>query len=173
MKKRRHWIKMGFAIVLMLCVSSGAQAVPKRVKPDTAAGTVKIMIGGKSYTYYRTQVGKPVEFRVLGPTPVRILSRHLYREGSKTGRATYRYRVEVDGVLLKTITQKSGASARAFLKDGAKIGGLDKAVVRIPAGNHTVRIVPAKGHAPIALRLYLDSGKKATGRWIPFCPTYI
>lgn len=164
------------ALAIMLCIAAwtptapAAAAASKAVKPLSHAGTAKVRVGQKSVTYYRASAKQPVELSVAGPTPLRILSRHVYGDSAKSARVSYSLRVEIDGVVLKTISLKAGSSARAKLAGGLRIGGLKESVVQIPAGQHAVRIYPTAKGRRVALRLYLDGGKKSAGKWIPFAP---
>lgn len=170
MNSKHRWGVRLLAAALALSVASGAMAASKRIKPDSHGGAVKVLIAKKSYTYYRIDPQKPIEFRVTGPTPVRISSRHLYPAPGVSGRVAYKLRVDIDGVLLKTATLRAGASGSASLKSGARIGGLKETIIRVPAGQHTIRISCSGNEPGAAVRLYLDSGKKSAGRWIPYAP---
>jgi hypothetical protein len=176
MRVERWRVARALALATVFCIGAGAPASPaaaapsKAVKPISHGGTVKVRIGQKTLTYYRSSAKNPVELSVAGPTPLRILSRHIYGDSAKSDRVSYSLRVEIDGVVLKTTSLKAGASGRATLAGGAKIGGLKESIVQIPAGQHAVRIYPTAKGRRIALRLYLDGGTKSAGKWIPFAP---
>lgn len=176
MRIERLRIVRALAPIVMACIVAGGAPVPvgaassKPIKPVSHGGVAKVHIGTKSSTYYRASAKKPVELTVAGPTPLRILSRHIYGDSAKSARVSYSLRVEIDGVVLKTISLKAGGSTRATLSGGAKIGGLKESIVQIPAGQHAVRIYPTAKGRRVALRLFLDGGKKSTGKWIPFAP---
>ncbi len=176
MRIERWRIARALALGIVFCIAAGASASPgtaaptKAIKPVSHGGAVKVRLGQKTLTYYRSSAKKPVELSVAGPTPLRILSRHIYGDSAKSDRVSYSLRVEIDGVVLKTVSLKAGASGRATLAGGAKIGGLKESIVQIPAGQHAVRIYPRGKGRRIAVRLYLDGGTKSTGKWIPFAP---
>ncbi len=171
---RRATAIFGLAILLGIAGAAAdlslAASSSKRLKPASHAGVAKVQIGSKRLVYYRATAKKPIEFGVTGPTPLRILSRYLFPDSVKTGRASYSLRVEIDGVILRTVTLKAGASGSASLAGRARIGSLKESIVQIPAGQHAIRIYPTGKGKVVALRLYPDSGKKATGKWIPFAP---
>ena len=64
---RRVTFLLGVA-ALLVCVSvPEGYAASKRIRPTSHAGSVNILIGGKSSSYHKATKQKPIEFRVKGP----------------------------------------------------------------------------------------------------------
>ncbi len=150
--------------------ANAAKKTSNRIRPTTSAGSVKVLIGKKSGTYFKATKAKPVEFTIRGPATIRIMSRYLFPSPELTKTTSYGFRVEVGTTVLRTVTEKAGISKSAGLVGGAKIGTLEKSIIRFPAGAHRVRIVPVDGAASIAVRVLKGTGKKAAIKWTPFQP---
>jgi hypothetical protein len=167
--RRRATFLIGVAIVLGSLLTIDAPAASKRIKPTAHAGAVKVKIGKKTSGYHKATAEQPVEFRVKGPTKVRLLSRCLFTTPPKD-RITYRIHVEIDGVALPTAVENATVSSDARLADGKPIGTLERTILRIPDGDHKVRLFPEGEDPEVAVRLFLGTGKKSKTTWVSFAP---
>jgi hypothetical protein len=139
-----------------------------RLKPATHAGVVKLRIGKKVSSYYRTTQARPAEYAVQGPVRLQVLSRNLL---AAAGAAPVRLRLELDGKPVKTVRLKAAASKTASLAEGGPVGSLYRTTVEVPAGKHQVRVVPESAAGMAAVRLL--KGNTAGGgklKWVAFAP---
>ncbi len=166
--KGRIVLSLVVTAALALTLAPAASAASKRIRPVSHGGRVQVGIGAKKFTYHTASKEKPVVFRVKGPLPVKILSRCLFTDAP--GATTYHLRLEIDGVELRTITEKAGISARAAIAGGGKIGSLEKAIVQIPSGDHRVRLFPTEPGARVAVRVFTGTGKRTAAKMVPFAP---
>ena len=159
-------------VALLVCVSApDASAASKRIRPSAHAGSVTIQIGGKSSSYQKATKQKPIEFRMKGPSSVRLLSRYLFAPTSSRGeKVAYQLAVEIDEATLPTTIEKASVSSQAWLEGGGRVGTLERTIVRIPAGDHKVRVYPLEMGAAVAMRILPGTGKRAKTTWVPFAP---
>lgn len=168
-----RWVAGLIGIVaLSVCVSAPeAGAAVKRIRPVSHAGDLKILIGGKSSSYQKATKEEPIEFRIKGPKSVRLLSRYLFDTAPpEDEKVAYRLGVEIDEATLPTVKETAAISRQARLEDGGRVGTLERTVVRIPAGDHKVRVYPLDADAAVALRIFPGTGRKSKISWIPFAP---
>jgi len=172
--KVRFRLAVALAFLLCGCLVGGAFAATKRITPHAHGGKQKIYIGSKSFTYHKASKQMPLVFRLKGPTPLRVLSRHLYDPMAKPQKVTYRFNVEIDGVVLRTAEETAVVSKQALRVGEGPVGTLEKAVFQVPAGEHTVKIYPSDQGETVAFRVYMGTAKKSATTWIPFSPeTYV
>lgn len=165
----RGWAISLLGILIAIGFMAPTDAAAKRIEPTTHAGVVKIKIGKKTSNYHKATRSQPITFRVKGPTKVRLLSRCLFATPPKD-RVTYRMRIDIDGVALPIAAEKAGVSSRAKIADGKIVGTLERTILRIPDGDHTVRLTPEGDGPGVAVRLFLGSGKKPKMTWVSFAP---
>ncbi len=150
--------------------AAAAKKLSNRIRPAASAGSVKILVGKKSSIYHKATKVKPVEFRIKGPATIRIMSRYLFASPELAKTTPYGFRVEIGTTTLRTENRKAGVSKSATLEGGVKIGTLEKSVIRVPTGDHRVRVVPVDPAATIAVRILKGTGKKAAIKWTGFQP---
>ncbi|MBD3162825.1 MAG: hypothetical protein GF346_10535 [Candidatus Eisenbacteria bacterium] len=162
---------IGCLVVIALMVGAGAaDGASSRIKPSQSAGPLTIMIGSKKSSYHVATRAQPIVFRVKGPTAVRLLTRYLYDPvPDGAGEITYRLRAEVDGMSLLKQTEKAKKSNAARF-EGESTGTLERTIMRLPSGDHRVRLYPEDEDARIAVRLFRGEGKKKL-TWVSFAPT--
>lgn len=153
--------------ILSTFVAQAASA-STRIVPEDHAGALNIDLGDKISLYHRTTASQPFVFKISGPAEVRILSRYMF-EGENPEPTVYEIVLSIDDVDFETVTEKAGISREASY-EGDPVGTLERTVVRIPDGSHTVHLRPGRGVGAIALRLFLGDGKKPKLKWIPFAP---
>jgi hypothetical protein len=117
-----------------------------------------------------TSGNRPLEYRIDGPTPIRVLSRLLAGDEVQAAPVRYALRLEIDGVELRVLEYESQVSTTVRLPDDQPIHALEKSIVHIPAGSHKVRIVPAGAGTRVALRVFLGDGTPRSIRWVPYVP---
>ncbi|MDM7916882.1 MAG: hypothetical protein QUU85_16700, partial [Candidatus Eisenbacteria bacterium] len=160
------------AILAVLCLAAtpllSDAAAGNRIQPLRDAGVAKIKVGRKTSTYHRATAAEPIEFRVTGPTPVRILSRYLYAKGQASAPVSYRLEVSIDGVALPSPPERAKPSKSTW--KGRPVGTLEREIVRIPAGSHRVLVRPVNPKATVAVRIFLGGGERARVNWIDFAP---
>lgn len=169
--KGRIAFLLGLAAFLITIPADEVAAASKRIKPTSSAGSLSIRIAGKNSGYDKATRWTPVEFRVKGPKSVRLLSRYMFSSPpADDTEVTYRLRVEIDAATLPTATEKATVSTRARLPEGGRVGTLERTILRIPDGDHKVRVYPLERDATIALRVLSGSGKKSKISWTSFAP---
>jgi len=146
----------------------GAEAASSRIKAASAAGKMTVTVDGKKSSYDIATAAKPVEVRLQGPTAIRIVSRYVFPAAPKSKKITYKLRVDVDGVALRTLTAEAVVSKSATAPGGKQVGSLERHVVQIPAGARSVRIVPVGG-GQILVRVLRGEGKPKV-KWTPVAP---
>lgn len=155
-------------MVLALAVATPAQA--SRIKPVAHGGELTITVAGKPSGYHRASAAHPVEVVVKGPTSIRVLTRAVVSSGDVAGVITYRLRVETDGVAVQTRSVRAVTSTRAAGPGGLKVGTLEREIVRVPPGQHRIRIAPEGTSDELAVRVLKGTGKKQKTVWVSFAP---
>ena len=134
---------------------SGDQTVS--LTPVDAIRSVLVVEGEKSIPYYSVWVGKPVRFRVVGPTTLDIISR-LDFDATMRGTQAYRLRLTEGSHQLQQVdfkTSKASTASYANLKDRVP-SKFDRFRVAVPTGTHDIAVelvVPAGGSAEIHARI--------------------
>ncbi len=125
--------------------------------PIDALRSVLVVEGEKSIPYYSVWPGKPVRFRVVGPTTLDIISR-LDFDATMRGTHSYRLRLAEGSQLLKQVefkTSKASTASYSNLKDRIP-SKFDRFRVVIPNGTHDITVdlaAPAGGSAEIHARI--------------------
>ncbi len=164
---RTLWLVTG---VLAVCLAAAPldAAAPRAKKPwvlytpDAFARTETIVTKGKERKFYIVTPSRPIEFSVVGPTDLRIVTRLLFAVDMK---GTQRYTVSVleDGLLgrehqVATYTFTAKKSRVSTLASGAKaVPARGRTVtLRVPSGRHRLRLTLSDTRAPeVAVRLLI------------------
>lgn len=150
---------------------AGAEAASSRLYPLGEPAEARIRVNGGISVYHRSTQAEPVEFRVHGGASVRLICRELLAPEETEPGGSYRVRLEIDGVELRTVTMTSGVSRKArMVGSDEPVGALGKKVIRIPEGDHRLRIIPADEGTAIAIRLFSGDGKPREVKWVIFAP---
>ncbi|MBD3334422.1 MAG: hypothetical protein GF355_02805 [Candidatus Eisenbacteria bacterium] len=155
---------------VLLALTGQAMGASKRIKSKVHAGLFKIEIAGRTSVYYRATADTPLEVKVKGPTPIRVLSRYLYGEDEEAGPVTYSLTLSIDGVEVRTMTEDTYPSDSARRQDGGEIGTLERAVAQIPEGDHTVTIRPVDEEVELGFRIFRGLRKTGGSKWISYSP---
>jgi hypothetical protein len=145
-----------------------AKTATAAVRPSGHAEALKILGGKKPSTYYKMSKAAPLEFLVNGPCTFRLRARVLLGQGSAD--STQRLRLELDGKQAGLFKVRTGASKKASLEGGAKVGLTSKAALVLPAGKHKIRVDLLKDGPGMAVKALRGIAKKKTGHLIPFAP---
>lgn len=165
----RRFEIIGLIGLIFAVAATEGRAASKRIHPTNDAEKITLQVGRNSSTYHLATAERPFEFKIKGPTPIRVLSRLLYEGGASAGPTRYRVRLEIDGVELRTVgetTEPSGDSAF----DGEPVGEIRKRILTIPAGTHKVRVYPVEENASIALRIFQGDGRTRKLVWVSYAP---
>lgn len=157
-------------VVLVAVGSAEGKATSKRVKAVASAGSAKVRIGTKLSSYDIASRQRPVEFRVKGPVPLRILSRYLFTDPAAPALKSYRIRAEIDGIELRTSVENFGVSKNARTEAGGSIGTVETTSIQVPTGDHRIRIFPIEEDVSIAVRVLKGTPTKAKITWVSFQP---
>ncbi len=147
-------------LALDATVASGARSRPRPSKHD---GTVRIIDGGKGYTFYRAEADSPVFYTLRGPATYRISARNL-----EPGRGVQRMAVEIDGQTTRIMTL-SGRSSKTATQPSGEVGRLARATIKLPAGRHKVALVPQSPEGAVAARI-VEGQTARKVQWIAFAP---
>ncbi len=151
----------------------GTEAASSRIKASSAAGKMTVTVDGKKSSYDIASVEKPVAVMLQGPAAIRIVSRIVFPGAPKSKKITYKLRVDVDGVALRTLTAQAVVSKSATVPGGRVVGSLERHVVQIPAGARSVRIVPVGAGGQVLVRVLRGEGKPKV-KWTAVAPeTYV
>lgn len=133
-------------------------------------GTVCIRVGEEEATYCLLDSRPPVEFSLQGPSKLRILSRHLPRDGH-TSKRCYTISVEMDGAPLKAEPQLAVESSSATLCGlrAAPVGAACETIATIPNGSHNFRVFVEEGRKEVAARFFRER-KTAEVTYAGFAP---
>jgi hypothetical protein len=169
--QRRGILPLIATLAVMFALDGTAYAAAKTrvLKPEPGAPSIKVHIGKKTKRYYATTRVKPVEYRIGGPIAIRVMSRCTYPSPSLARTTRYNLLVEVDGVPLRTISERAPVSRSARGLAGTPIGALQSGVIRIPAGQHRVRIAPNEA-TTILVRVLTGTGRRPIGHMVPYQP---
>lgn len=140
-------------------------ASPQR-EPDTAmisltpleaARSVTVAEGERLIPYYTTRRGRPVRFRIVGPTSVEVTSR-LDFDSTMRGPQRYRLAIRAGGAPTREetfTTTKAAAATYAEMKDRVP-SKIDRIVLTLGDGTHELAIEilsPKQGVAQIHARI--------------------
>jgi hypothetical protein len=156
------------AVALSLLAAPASEAAQRRIRPERGATSVKLQIGPNARTYHVASRQSPVTYKIAGPATVRVASRLLFAGSPEP--ASYAIRVEVDGVLVRTIQEEAGVSTRAKDPGGKPVGTLENDLVLIPSGSHDVRLVPEDAASRVAVRVFRGSRGTKKAAWVTFAP---
>jgi len=156
-------------LAALAVAAPGAEAASSRIKAASAAGKMTVTVDGKKSSYDIATAQKPVEVKLAGPTAIRIVTRYVYPAAPKSKKITYKLRVDVDGIALRTLTAQAVVSKSATAPGGKPLGSLERHVVQIPPGARSVRIVPVGGSAPVLVRVLRGEGKPKV-KWTAVAP---
>jgi hypothetical protein len=171
MMKRRTLFSCAALSICCVAFAGTAIAATKSsiVKPAPGAISVKIRAGKKTLTYYSATTVSPLEYRVRGPLPIRIFTRCTYASPSDAKTTIYRVAVTVDESPLTSRSLRSLVSKKVKGEAGAPLGAMRKILVRVPVGEHVIRIAPVDPN-PILVRVLAGTGKKAHAKLVPYQP---
>lgn len=159
-------LALGWTGIASLAIAAKKSAV---IKPVPGSPAVRVRTGGKVRLYHSASAAKPLEYRIRGPRSIRILTRCGISSPSETKATIYHIAVTVDGLPLTSKTLSSMVSSSAKGDAGVPLGALKKIVVRVPPGEHVIRIIPADPN-PVLVRMLTGTGKTAPAKLIPFEP---
>jgi hypothetical protein len=125
--------------------------------PTEAARSVSVIEGEKTVPYYSVLPHRPVRFRVVGPTPLELMTRLDF---DPTMRGTQRYRVQVSeaGTVLREMelrTTKATTATYANLPERVP-SKFDRIVLQVGEGVHEIAVdllSPTRGSAQIRARI--------------------
>jgi len=147
----------GVLVRLMVSNASAASQTMISITPIEAPRTVTVSEGEKMIPYYSVLPGKPVRWRILGPTRLELAAR-LDFDPTMRGPQVYRLAVVEEGKKPREYsfqTTKATTALYADLKDRVA-SKLDRIVVELGAGTHELSVVlraPANGSAEIHARI--------------------
>lgn len=127
--------------------SGGAPTVS--LTPIVAERTVPVIENERTIPYYGLTVGRPVRFRVVGPTTLDLLTR-LDFDATMRGTQAYRIAIVEGGRRLREVayrTTKATAASYANVRDRVP-SKFDRTQVPVPAGLHEfdVALIAPAGH---------------------------
>jgi hypothetical protein len=146
-------------VLVRFLVSSASDAAPPMISmtPIETPRTVTVVEGEKTIPYYSVLPGKPVRWRVVGPTRLELTSR-LDFDPTMRGSQSYRLAVLEEGKKPQEFefkTSKATTASYSDLKDRVP-SKLDRAVLQLAAGTHELSIelkAPANGSVEIHARI--------------------
>jgi hypothetical protein len=156
-------------VILAALFQWNLMASTSKIDPTSHAGAMEIDLGGKTSLYHKATKLHPLKFRVSGPLAVRVLSRYLFENPDRAEPTTYEFVLAIDNLEIKNITETANVSREATV-NGGPVGSLERAIVRLPAGDHEVRVSPLGEDDAVALRLFKGDGKKPKLKWVTFAP---
>ncbi len=146
-------------VLVRLLVSSPNNAVERMISmtPVEASRIVTVAEGEKMIPYYSILPGKPVRWRIVGPTRLELTSR-LDFDPTMRGTQVYRLAVLEEGKQAREFefkTTKATTASYADLKDRVA-SKLDRAILQMGQGTHEFSVelkAPANGSAEIHVRI--------------------
>jgi hypothetical protein len=147
----------GVLVRLLVSNASAASQPMISISPIEASRTVTVSEGEKMIPYYSVLPGKPVRWRIVGPTRLELAAR-LDFDPTMRGPQVYRLAVLEEGKKPREYsfrTTKATTASYADLKDRVA-SKLDRVVVELGAGTHELSVVlrsPASGSAEIHARI--------------------
>lgn len=142
---------------LQLSRAKSAEEAMISLSPTEAASSVSVIEGEKTVPYYSVLPGRPVRFRVVGPTPLELMTRLDF---DPTMRGTQRYRMQVTeaGKVLRDMdltTTKATTATYANLPERVP-SKFDRIVLQVGEGVHEIAVdllSPTRGAAQIRARI--------------------
>jgi len=147
----------GVLVRLLVSNASAASQPMVSISPIETFRTVTVSEGEKMIPYYSVLPGKPVRWRIVGPTRLELESR-LDFDPTMRGSQVYRLAVLEEGKKPREFsyqTTKATTASYADLKDRVA-SKLDRAVVELGAGTHEISVVlraPASGSVEVHARI--------------------
>lgn len=146
-------------VLVRLLVSSANDAAPPMISmtPTETPRTVTVVEGEKAIPYYSVLPGKPVRWRIVGPTRLELTSR-LDFDPTMRGSQSYRLAVLEEGRKpqeLEFKTTKATTASYSDLKDRVP-SKLNRTVLQLAAGTHELSIelkAPANGSVEVHARI--------------------
>lgn len=151
---RRYTLHFLLAVIA-LCNIALAEDGFQYLKPTTFDQDTKLVIAGKSRTYFVLDNDSQISVAVEGPSQLKIMSRLELNSES----ATPDYAIEVimeEGKKPRTIHHTSKLSEKADMPDSEQgiIGVLRSKVIDVPSGKHSITIrVPENSGDKVYVRL--------------------
>lgn len=123
--------------------------------PQKHAGGIVLVSNEEEYAYYRASMDKAVEYSVIGEGTVTLYTRLIYSQGM-LGNQHYRVSVQIDGDEPTIYEFETEASPATYFRGDGKVipGKAKKIQIKVPAGRHTIKILPANS-AAIAVRMMM------------------
>jgi len=126
------------------------------LKPEKASPPVKILVMGKSLTYYPLESADEIVVTVEGPTTLRVLSRIEF--GTSTGgEKRYYLRYQRNDGKKGTVQRSTTASTSSVLADDQNVhlGTSRNIYLKVSSGKHTYRFyLGSKASYKLYLRFY-------------------
>ncbi|MCK4414115.1 MAG: hypothetical protein KAY32_11270 [Candidatus Eisenbacteria sp.] len=169
-----HLALISVALLLgagLLCPAGGADTSWEILAlPDHDLAEVCIRVGGDDAAYYLLDPGHPITLSLRGPGKLRLLTRHLPRDG-RTGKRCYTLLVDRGGerVLEEPLLATQSRGATLCGSDGAPVGSSEETVVSFPAGRHRFRVTIEEPDKRVAVRFFRER-KVAETEYINFAP---
>ncbi|MBN1824956.1 MAG: hypothetical protein JW958_01740 [Candidatus Eisenbacteria bacterium] len=159
------------AVLLFCLAASAAEGASSRIRPAGDPPQARVRIGGKWSLYHMATRNNPLEFKIHGGSPFRVISRCLFEGGEDPeGTVLYGIRLEIDGVELHILDEEGSVDSGARLEGGGPVGTAEKRIVRIPPGTHTLRVAPVDPVRRVAIRLLQGDGVVRKMAWVSYAP---
>ena len=146
-------------LALLLCCAAALSPVRAgswvSFRPPTTNGQTCIFTGSAEIPYFALGSEAAVEFSVQGPADLKLLTRHLPRNG-KLGKRSYTLIVLRDGqrVLRQRITKAPSTTATLCSDREQSVGAAASSQVKVPDGRHSFRVLIEEEDKGVALRIF-------------------
>ncbi len=129
------------------------------LKPDKHGKKVKIQVKGKDWTYYRLDRKNPLEFTIVGPTTIRVITRLDVTEYDKGRKVDYTIECAIDD-------KNAHFSRSALLSKGVNLTGDEKRSIgagrhfdlKLNEGSHNVKLYLQKKSRDVVYIRLLKEG---------------
>jgi hypothetical protein len=166
------------SVMLGACLAAGACALTASAETtwenlelaNHEFEKVCIRIGDNDNDYYLIDPANPLTLSLRGPGKLRLLTRHLPRDGVTRSRC-YTLLIDRDGERVREAPLLASQSRSANLcgNGGAAVGASEETVVSFPSGRHRFRITIEEPNKQVAVRLFRQK-KLAETEYVNFAP---
>jgi poly-gamma-glutamate system protein len=141
-----------------------------KIKPKEDLGEMCLQSQSQQYSYLVLDPEAPVEFKVHGPSRVKLICRHI-QGPDDSSRQAFTVTIDLDGaeILRKTFQSKTNTQVSVCNEDG-QVSSLRRTYIDIPKGSHRIQIRGnSSGKGQTVCRLFRDNKRKTSGT-VPFAP---
>ncbi len=172
MRRKTKVILFTSFLLLIFCGAVFSQTRSKR--PVNIQSKVRMVISGKSRTYYPLPFEKPATINLKGPAKLKIVTRARFKPGEKNN-LDYSIKYQVDGGKIEE-TGFTGVERSRYAVYRKGIYGIpgdkEEIIIEVGLGYHTINVFRGEKDINIAARFRYSKMKAKKRSWISLTPDH-